>query len=106
MPQHVSAFAQDAVDRAEDLANMPVEVRAAVAHLPPLVSTAQTLAWVGYSKPGWWKGIAEGRFPKPIKIGPNRVAWLRSDLAQWLAQRIAARPRAGATTNANEERRP
>lgn len=79
-----------------DLAGFPLEVRAAVAELPPLVSTEDTLKWSGYSKPGWWKGMAEGRFPRPVKIGPNRVAWLRSDLAAWLADRVAARTAAEA----------
>lgn len=75
----------------DDLVEFPPEVRAACADLPPLVPTERTLEWSGYSKPGWWKGMAEGRFPRPVKLGPNRVAWLRSDLARWLASRVAVR---------------
>ena len=28
-----------------------------------------------------------GRFPKPLKIGPNAVAWRLSDLLVWEAER-------------------
>lgn len=33
----------------------------------------------------------KGRFPKPVKLGPNRVAWLRCEIEQWLQTRIAER---------------
>lgn len=33
--------------------------------------------------------MAEGRFPKPLRPSPGRVAWRRSDLDQWLAERAA-----------------
>lgn len=29
-------------------------------------------------------------FPAPIHIGPNRVAWLASDVDRWMAETIAA----------------
>ena len=28
----------------------------------------------------------DGRFPKPIKIGENRCAWLESDLQDWISE--------------------
>jgi prophage regulatory protein len=45
------------------------------------------------------KLVAEGRFPKPIKISDRRKAWLESEVQAWLAERIAARDNAawGAT---------
>lgn len=27
------------------------------------------------SKSTWWAGIKDGRFPKPIKLGPRITAW-------------------------------
>jgi prophage regulatory protein len=32
-----------------------------------------------------------GRFPKRIPLGQNRVAWLLSEVDEWLKQRIAER---------------
>lgn len=32
-----------------------------------------------------------GSFPKPIKIGPRAVAWVKSELDAWEAARIAER---------------
>jgi prophage regulatory protein len=42
--------------------------------------------------------IKLGRFPKPIRTGPNSVGWLESDLEQWQRERIAASERVEATT--------
>jgi prophage regulatory protein len=32
-----------------------------------------------------------GRFPKRIRLGPNRVGWIESEVIDWLQQRIADR---------------
>jgi len=34
--------------------------------------------------------IASGKFPAPIRLSSNRVAWLSRDIATWQAERIAA----------------
>jgi prophage regulatory protein len=34
--------------------------------------------------------IAEGRFPRPIKLGERAVGWLESEVSEWQQQRIAA----------------
>ncbi len=31
---------------------------------------------------------AAGRFPRRIKIGPNRVGWLESEIDDWIAARV------------------
>ena len=28
----------------------------------------------------WWAGVADGRFPKPVKLGPNTTAWRWEDI--------------------------
>ena len=28
----------------------------------------------------------DGKFPKPIKIGENRSAWLESDVREWISE--------------------
>jgi prophage regulatory protein len=32
---------------------------------------------------------AQGKFPKPIKLGPRASGWLESEINAWLAERIA-----------------
>lgn len=32
------------------------------------------------SKSAWWKGVAEGRYPQPIKLGPKTTCWRESDI--------------------------
>jgi prophage regulatory protein len=33
--------------------------------------------------------IAQGKFPKPIKITGHRVAWIETEVDDWAAERIA-----------------
>lgn len=76
---------------ADSLAEFPAEVRDAVAELPPLVHLEPVTRWAGYSTPGLYKAMERGTFPRPLKLGANRIAWLRADLARWLAGRVAVR---------------
>jgi len=32
-----------------------------------------------------------GRFPKRVVIGPGRVAWVRAEVLEWIAARVAER---------------
>ena len=41
------------------------------------------------SASSWWAGVAEGRFPRPVKLGPNTTAWRFEDI-QGLLNRLAA----------------
>ena len=34
---------------------------------------------------------AKGQFPRRIRIGANRIAWLRDEVEQWLTDRVEAR---------------
>ena len=47
------------------------------------------------SRTSWYRGIQEGRFPAPVKIGPNQSAWRNSDILD-LAERLAAGEEKGA----------
>lgn len=39
---------------------------------------------VPISRSGWWAGVKEGKFPKPVRISPRCVAWRASDIAALL----------------------
>lgn len=43
-----------------------------------------------FSKSTMWSQIREGKFPKPIKIGPRAVAWLREELDRHAEELIKA----------------
>jgi prophage regulatory protein len=32
------------------------------------------------SKSTWWQGVKDGRFPKPVKLGPKTIAWRVEDI--------------------------
>jgi len=38
-----------------------------------------------------YREMSAGRFPRPIRKSPGRVAWLKSDVDAWLAARVAER---------------
>ncbi|MBQ4325447.1 MAG: AlpA family phage regulatory protein, partial [Mailhella sp.] len=41
----------------------------------------------------WWQGCRDGRFPKPVKLGPKTTAWRVEDIAA-LIERIGSSPQA------------
>lgn len=45
-----------------------------------LLREQEVLKRIPVGRSSWWLGIAEGRFPKPLKLGPRTSAWLESDV--------------------------
>lgn len=41
-----------------------------------------------FGKSTWWRGVKTGRFPKPVKLGPNTTAWKVQDIRE-LIDRLA-----------------
>ncbi len=56
-----------------------------------LVTMIELAALTCLSKPTIYQMIREGRFPRQVRLGPNKVAWLRSEVLAWIAQRAAER---------------
>ncbi len=46
-------------------------------------------ALTGYKTSAIYQKMHDGTFPKAIRIGANRVAWLSSDIQNWMEARIA-----------------
>lgn len=47
------------------------------------VRLSQILAPAGpipVSKSSWWAGVKDGRFPKPVKLGPRTTVWRVEDI--------------------------
>ncbi|MDB2529818.1 AlpA family phage regulatory protein [Paracoccaceae bacterium] len=45
-------------------------------------------ARIPYSRAHLYRLEDQGEFPKRRRIGPNRVAWIRTEVEQWLAKRM------------------
>ena len=51
-----------------------------------------------------YRWIEKGLLPEPVELGPNRVGFLRSEIAAWKASRKRAqRPKAGGPTASTAE---
>ena len=44
-----------------------------------------------YSRAQRWRMEREGRFPKRVKLGDRRIAWVADEVDEWAAQRVAER---------------
>ena len=44
---------------------------------------------IGLKRSALYKAIAEGSFPRPVKLGRRAVGWLESEVSEWLRARIA-----------------
>lgn len=71
----------------------------AALHDDDLVDEATACRMIGGSstpihRSTWWRGIKEGRYPKPLKVSPSANRWrvgeLRNALNNFAAQRGAA----------------
>ena len=40
----------------------------------------EVLKVIPVSKSTWWAGVKDGRYPKPIKLGPKMSAWRVEDI--------------------------
>jgi len=45
-----------------------------------LLRLPQVLSLIPVSRSSWWKGIKEGRFPKPLKLSKRITVWKASDI--------------------------
>ena len=61
----------------------------ASATTPRLLRLAAALDHVGLGRSAWLDLVREGKAPKPVKIG-RASAWVESELAAWLNERIRA----------------
>ncbi|MDZ7832983.1 MAG: AlpA family phage regulatory protein [Desulfobacterales bacterium] len=45
-----------------------------------LLRGKEVLAIIPISRSSWYKGVKEGRYPQPIKLGPRTTCWRESDI--------------------------
>ena len=62
---------------------------------PPVLPTAgflrlpQVQQFFPVAKTTWWEGVRKGRYPKPVKLGPNTTAWRVEDIRELIKKTIA-----------------
>lgn len=56
-----------------------------------LIRKKDVLAATGFKISTLYKYISEGRFPRPVSLGERSVAWVESEVVEWIEARIAAR---------------
>jgi prophage regulatory protein len=61
-----------------------------VTTLPALLRQRDVLALLGVSRATLWSWREAGTFPKPIRLGPNVIAWTEASVRDWLAKRTAS----------------
>ena len=59
--------------------------------LPELILTSEIVQRIPYSQNHLRRLEAKGSFPKRIRIGANRVAWVRQEIDDWIEARLNAR---------------
>ena len=58
---------------------------------PELIVADEIAQRIPYSQNQLRRLEAQGGFPKRVRIGANRVAWVRQEIDQWIEERMAAR---------------
>jgi prophage regulatory protein len=58
-----------------------------------LLTLPEVVAMTRLSKPTIYKYLADEThdFPKQVRLGPNRVVWVKSEIDRWLKRRKDAR---------------
>ena len=51
-----------------------------------LLRLPQVLALYPVSRSNWYQGIADGKYPKPVKLGPRVSAWRKSEISRLISQ--------------------
>jgi predicted DNA-binding transcriptional regulator AlpA len=77
LPQREITAEQAERNRALPNSTRPKRARPATAGLIPV------------SHATWWRGIREGRYPQPVKIGARVTAWRVEDIRALIANGIA-----------------
>jgi predicted DNA-binding transcriptional regulator AlpA len=61
-----------------------------LATLPTLLTARQVYELLGLDKRSFYRELAAGRIPKPIRVGLNRTRWRSDDLRKWMDSLAAA----------------
>ena len=55
------------------------------------ISMSEVLDRICLSKTHLYRKINAGHFPRPVPLGPQKVAFLESEIEAWISERLQAR---------------
>lgn len=55
------------------------------------ITELKTIKGIPYSRPHLYKLMAQDLFPKPLKLGPNRIGFLEKEIDSWIEERADER---------------
>lgn len=64
-----------------------------------LIRLPEVLELTGLSKSTLYRKIKEDQFPAPVSLGPGSVAWRKSEVLDWIANRPVKVPGARAVVD-------
>ncbi len=56
-----------------------------------LISIKDVMHKTSLARSTIYKYLAEGGFPKSASLGANKVAWLESEINEWIEEKLAQR---------------
>ena len=59
-----------------------------MANYNSLIRLSEVQRRTGYSKAWIYRLISQGRFPKQVKIGSRAIAFVESEIDEWIAKNI------------------
>lgn len=59
-----------------------------------LLKLKDVMLQTGLARSTVYKYIAENRFPKPVSLGERNVAWVQSEIDDWITSKISERDEA------------
>ena len=62
-----------------------------------IVRLDEAMKVCGLSRASLYRLEREGTFPRRIKIAPNAIGWLESELEEWVVSRASLRPQSECT---------
>ena len=57
---------------------------------------------VGFSRATIYNLMSRGEFPRAVALGPRAVAWLDSEVTEWINDRVSASRRGAARTEVQQ----
>lgn len=55
----------------------------------------QVLELMPVGRSSWWAGVASGRYPQPVKLGPRTTAWRVEDIRLLINELGQSEPQGG-----------
>ncbi|HAS3030137.1 TPA: helix-turn-helix transcriptional regulator [Vibrio parahaemolyticus] len=56
-----------------------------------LIRLSEVLAMTGLSRSSMYRSIEEKQFPEQVQLGGRSVAWVESEVQEWIRQRVLKR---------------